>query len=177
MASTTTALDITIQLLLSGTYQGAGQLNIPGEQIGYPSSAPKSTRYTLGTGSGQANFKLDRVLSLVSATPQSLDLVAGVTGAPADVFGQTCNLASIKLFAIGNRSTTTAQTVTITGNAVTTGAIFGSVTNIVLQPSEFKLLLNSPVDGKTLTAGTADTVTFTSNANFDMDVFILGIQI
>jgi hypothetical protein len=165
MATTFTG---TLTVNLVGSYAKSSDLvSMPGV-IGY---AIAST-YANGTGSNQANAFWSDTRTL-AATNESFDL-----NAITDDYGATLNFTAIKLILVKNKSTTTGQYLTLSGNfwdgdTSNLGPLGGTSPVAYIGPSGM-FLWESPINGATVTNTTKDTLTVTNTVSFDYDILIAG---
>jgi hypothetical protein len=142
-------------------------LSTPSEDCQYPINLVLAD----GTSPNQAQYFYSRRLSLAGSA-QTLDIYGGLT----DGLGTTLNLATVRALIIVNRSTTAGQILTI-GNAASnqfSGFLGGATQTIVLRPGGTIVLL-APLDGYTVTNGSADLLKLDPGANtFDVDVIIVA---
>ena len=92
-----------------------------------------------------------------------------------DVFGDAANFAKVRALYIRNKSTTTGEKLTIGGASSNAFPLFPQTTyTYEIDPGgEFKD--SSPVDGKTVTAGTADKLKIDPGAaTITFDIVIAG---
>lgn len=153
MASTATALDITVGTNVTGSY--GKLLSTWFNTATVPATLGASTTYTYGTSAGQANFYAEATASISGGS--SIDLYGGLS----DAFGQTGNLTVVRELIVVNTSTTAGQNLVLTGNFIT--AALGTVTNIAVQPGGC-VRFSSPTDGYTVTTSTQDTITLTPSS-------------
>jgi len=127
-----------------------------------------SQTWTSGTGANQANqWFADR--RTVTAASENLDMFGGLT----DALGVTINFATIREIVILNRSTTTAEILTISGTALTN--ILGGTSPTVKIGPGGKWVQGSPIDGFTITDTSADVLTIDPGAaTITYDIFIIG---
>jgi hypothetical protein len=159
----------TLAVGLVGSYAKSSDLTTILESINYNGGL---AAYTSGIGSNQANgfFSDTRTLA---ATNESHDLNAIV-----DSFGATLNFATLKLIYVKNKSSTTAQYLSLSGNfwdgdTGNLGPLGGTSPIAYIGPGGV-YLWNSPIDGATVTNTTKDTITVTNAASFDYDIIIAG---
>lgn len=156
----------TLKVGLSGSYIKASDLTTLTEIIDYTNSP---TAYTNGTGANQINaFYADT--RTLAATNESFDLDAGTI---TDSYGTGLVFTKIKLLYIRNKSTTTAQTLTLTGDFLTQAGFGAAAGGLIIGPGGL-LCLDNPIDGYSITAGTGDVITVTNAASFDYDIIIGG---
>lgn len=148
---------------LTGSYAKGTDLTSVLEAINFAFSSS----YTNGTGSNQVNAFFSDTRTL-AATNESHDL-----NTMTDSFGATLNFLKVKFLYVKNKSTTTVQTLTLTGDFLTQAGVGVAAGGFVLGPSGI-YMLDNPIDGYTVTATTADVITLTNAASFDYDILILG---
>lgn len=153
---------------LVGSYTKASDLSTLTEAINY-SNTP--TSYTNGSGVNQVNaFYADT--RTLAATFEDHDLNAIVDG-----FGATLNFLIIKLLFLKNKSTTSGQVLTVSGDFLDGDAgngPLGGTTPVLYLGAGGSFLWDSPILGATVTNTTKDTLTISTSATFDYDIIILG---
>ena len=160
-------LATTLRLALSGSYINALDNSSPVDRLDY------TIDDTLATGDGADQAELlwhDR--RTLAATSEELDLAASLT----DAFGATLTFATIKGIVIYNRSTTTAENLTVGGAASDTlDSFFGDATDTVTIGPSGCLFLWNPKDGYTVTASTGDKLKIDSGAaTVIYDIVVIG---
>jgi hypothetical protein len=158
----------TASFALVGSYTKASDLSTLTEAINY-SNSPAS--YTNGSGANQVNafFADTRTLA---ATNESFDL-----NAITDSYGTVLNFLTIKLLYIKNKSTTSGQNLTLSGNLLDGDAgngPLGGTSPVTIIGASGLFLWDSPILGATVTNTTKDAITLTNTASFDYDIIILG---
>ena len=131
------------------------------------------TAYASGTGSNQVNAMFMALATSLAATNISYDLNTQV-----DVYGATINFTALKLIYIKNKSTTTAQYLSLSGNfwdgdTSNLGPLGGTSPVAYIGPGGI-FLWDSPIDGATVTNTTKDTITLTNTATFTYDLILMG---
>lgn len=122
--------------------------------------------YTPGTGDYQCDsFYPDKT---TTGDAISYDLTALV-----DRFGTTLTLSKVKALAIINRSSTAGQNIVVTGNFMTSR--FGASFSYPIGPGGI-FVVESPIDGMTVTNTSADVITLTPSATFETQIFIAGLD-
>lgn len=157
-------LDVTTAVRIFGTHKASADLTDPVESI----DIPIAKRLTNGTGTDQGNeFWSDQ--RTVTGASETLNIQ---DGSLSNSFGTTLTLAKVKHLLIFNRSTKSGNTLTVSGDFLTS---IGSATNIVVHPGGW-LFLTSPIDGYTVTATTADEITINPGAaTITYDIAISGV--
>jgi len=157
-------LDLTTTLTFSGTLEKVLDLRTAKDPINIHSQDV----LTDGTAANQGNeVWIDQ--RTLAATSESLDLVDGTL---SNAFGDGITLATLKKIWIRNRSTTTGEDLTISGDAT---PLAGTSPTITVEPGG-DFLWSSPIDGKALAANTADTLTIDSGAaTIIYDILVAGV--
>lgn len=133
-------LTITSKYSLSGLFQKVADLTTPNEPI----AIAKSKAYTSGSAANQADeFVADN--RSVAAAPEMIDLTSTLVNA----FGETVSLTKIREIAIVNRSTTSGEVLTLSGNLLD-GMSAGSGGSTT-QASGTLTLTTNPLDTETVT--------------------------
>ncbi len=137
-------------------------------------SISKSRAWTSGTGTNQANRYYEETIELAGAVVNR-DLYGSLT----DKFGNTLSLAKVKEILIHNKSTTSGETLEISGNFVT-GVLWADwvddAAKETIGPNGIFYRRN-PIDGYAVTNTTAERITLDPGANsFDVDLIILGTE-
>ena len=158
-----TSLKATSTLGLSGSYTSTGT-KVTGTT---PIAETAKQDYTNGTGDNTADVP---IIERRAAT-ETIDLTSDLT----DIYGNTANLAKIREITIVNLSTTSGETLTISGNFMT--AVLGNASYTVVIPPGGRWHQTAPVDGFTVTNTTQDQMTVTKAAGTgSYDLVILGEQ-
>ncbi len=124
-----------------------------------PLKLKTSLRLGNGTGSGQVSQQWHDTRTLTASASESLDLAGGLTNA----FGVTVTFTRVK-FVLVIASTGNTNDVQVTRVATTGIPLFmADGDGIALGPGEW-FCYGSPTTGKTVTASTDDTLTFTNSA-------------
>ncbi len=127
---------------------------------------------TNGTGSGAASQVFHDTRTLTASTSEDLDLAGGLTNA----FGVTLTFTNVK-FVFVRAATGNTNNVEVTRKATTGIPLFmADGDGISLAPGEWFCYF-SPTTGKTVTATTDDTLTFTNSAgstSVTYDVVLVG---
>lgn len=112
-----------------------------------------------GTASGQASQQFHDVRTLTASATEDLDLAGGLTNA----FGTTLTFVKLKVLLV-YAATANTNSVIVSRKATTGIPIFDADSDsITLAPGDL-FLYASPLVGKTITATTDDTLTFTNSA-------------
>lgn len=167
MASTATALDITVGTNVTGSY---GKLLATWFNTAtVPATLGVSTTYTYGSGSGQANFVGESTGTISGATDIDIN-----TGGITDAFGQTAALTKVKELIIVNTSTGSGENINVTGDFVTSS--LGTITSLTLHPGGC-FRFSSPIDGYTANSTTADMITLTPSAGSrSYKLMVIGVM-
>jgi len=127
---------------------------------------------TNGTGSGAASQMWHDQRTLGASATEDLDFAASLTNA----FGVTLTFVKIKLVIV-KAATTNTNDVQVQRIATTGLPLFmADGDGIALGPGEF-FIYGSPTTGKTVTATTDDTLTFTNSAGSTSvvyDIIVIG---
>lgn len=125
-----------------------------------------------GTGSGQVSQMFHDTRTLSASATEDLDLAGGLTNA----FGVTLTFTKVKFLYIVAAPANT-NSVIVSRKATTGIPIFDADgDSITLAPGDF-FVYGSPLVGKTITATTDDTLTFTNSAgstSVDYSLVIVG---
>ncbi len=140
-----------------------------GNQTGGPRFS-RSQAWTNGSGSGQGNTVFHDTRTLASSTAETIDL----TSTLSDDFGTTILFTKVKEIWIRNNNTTTAQVMTVSGNAM--GAFLGTTTHTQEIGPTGEWGVSSPVDGMTITNTSQDQLTLTPGAyEVIYEIVIIGV--
>lgn len=164
MTATLDKCDITM-LLDALTTATIGGLGAGSEQIGYPNTFDLH---------GLTSGAITKLQFTATTTPATIVLrgSSGVT----DAFGAALNFNPLHALIVFNRSTTTGQTLNIAGNFIGT-KVLNTTATIKIGPGGAIWLLN-PTDGYTVTAATADTISFVASTGTILtDLFIIGSNV
>lgn len=135
-------------------------------------ASKQSTRYTLGSTSGMANqvFQDQRTLS---ATSEELDL----SGVLMNKLGETITFTKIRSILIRNLATQTGRVLSVGGAAANALAgLFAATNDIIRIGPGGAFLIDSPVDGITVTGGTGDLLKIDAGSNtITYDITIVGV--
>lgn len=127
---------------------------------------------TNGTATGNASQMWSDTRTLTASATEDLDFAGGVT----NVFGVALTFVKIK-FVFARASTANTNDVQVTRKATTGFPLFmADGDGIALTPGEW-FCYASPTLGKTVTATTDDTLTFTNSAgstSVTYDVIVIG---
>lgn len=137
--------------------------------------APIVFTETLDLASGTGSSQIDRVWSdtgsVASGTPVTVDLAGSLTAAD----GTTITFVEIVGLYIKNKSTTTAQNITVGGGSNPWITHLGASGDAVVVGPSGMLLLTSPIDGYAVTATTGDILTLTSSSGtISYDLVVCG---
>lgn len=131
--------------------------------------------YANGTGASQANMWWHDQRSLAGSATEDLDLAGSLTS----VFGTTITLTSLKgIFVYAAAANNASNNLNVTrpaSNGITWLLAAGD--GISLKPGAMIAWFDPSANGATVTAGSADLITFTNSAGTNTivyDVFILG---
>lgn len=160
--------EATRKLDIDGIYRSteSGVLATAQATIGIP----KHQAYTNGTGANQANAWYAKTRSLSSSTPETIDLDADL----ADQYGTTLVFTKIKEIWVINRSSTTVQDLTLTGDVML--AFVGNATHQAKAAAGGMWHQSSPIDGFTISSVGQDELTVTPGAYaINYDLIIIGV--
>jgi hypothetical protein len=165
MAQTLT--DINISLDFSGTTTKVTEMLFnPAD----PFEISQAITMTNGIGSNQANFVWADVNSVGRNGSKTYDLTSG----DKDVFNNSMNFQTLKALVIKNTGNSQLE---ITTNGI--GFIGGTSEKLILN-GQSPLVLNAPVSGWDISAGTADTITLTNTSSEDgtsFEFMVLGVAV
>jgi hypothetical protein len=154
---------------LVASYTKASDLSTLLEAINYTNTP---TAYTNGIGDNQVNAFFSDTRTL-AATNESFDLdLPSGAGSIIDKYGDQLVFTKIKLLFIKSKATVAGQVLTVSGDFMTV-PLGGTTPTAKLGPGGF-LLLESPKDGFSVVATTADVITITNTTSYDYDIIILG---
>jgi hypothetical protein len=144
-----------------------------GEAATFSKTVSGSAELLPGTGENQGDeawLDIDRVLT---ATSEELDLAGGLT----DLNGNAITFTKIKELLIVNKNTTSGELLKVGGAAANAFLLFDDATDIEsIDPGGF-LHISSPVDGKTVTAGTGDKLKIDAGANtITFNIILTGVS-
>lgn len=156
---------------LVGSYSKASDLGTLAEAINYTNSPVK---YTNGTGANQVNAFWSDTRTL-TATSESFDLdLASGAGSIIDKFGDQLVFTKIKQLFIRNRSTTTLEKLLVSGDFLGSALVVGTEHIWKIGPGGSRLI-DDPIDGMAITAGSGDGLTVNAGAfTISYDILILG---
>lgn len=160
-----------LKITVSATVNARGTVNKDLGTVEDKEVCEQSESITYGTGANQANEVWGDKRTL-AATSETLDL----SGVLVNGFGSTVTLSKVKGIEIRNLSTTSGEVLTVGGAASNQFlACFGSGTDKIKIGAGGVLLLTAPVDGFTVTGGTADQLKIDSGAaTLDYQILIWG---
>ena len=132
-----------------------------------------SQTFANGTGASQANMWWHDQRTLTASATEDLDLAGSLTS----VFGTTITLTSLKgvLVYAATGNTNNVNVTRPAANGITWLLAAGD--GISLKPGAWVAWFDPSANGATVTAGTADLITFTNSAGTNTityDVFLLG---
>ena len=144
-----------LQVVLDAIYSNADDFNNQAVRLKILNQALLDSTLTDGTGSSQIKkiFRDQRTVS--AASNDDIDLAGGLV----DAFGLTITLTKLRMLLVLNNNTTAGDVLHI-GAAGTNpmSTIFADTTDkLIVGPSGLALLY-SPVDGYTVTGGSADVL-------------------
>ena len=164
----------TTRQIIDASYTSALDLTTPIEAIGLE----WAQSWTSGTGNQQANRFFSDSKAISGA--DTLDLTGGLT----DAFGNTLTPTAIKMLAIRNKSTTSGENLTLSGNfleGISGGVVKKATETLTLTatPADTKTVV---IDGKTYTFKTSLTdtngfVLIGGNASASLDNLIAAINL
>ena len=129
---------------------------------------------TWSIGSALALYQDTLVLAV--STPQTIDL-----NALTDMYGNTVNFATVEALVIVNKGVVAdTDLLSISGDFVTQVLIAGQSADTLTLPirAQGTCLWTAPGNGYTVTAATADQITFDPGAkDFNVDLFIWGTSV
>lgn len=163
------AISLQVVLKLIGSMTNALDLSTPTDAL----SKDYSVTFANGTGANQANMWWHDQRTLGASATEDLDMAGSLTS----VFGTTITFTSIKAVFVSAASgnTNDVQVTRPGANGVTLFMAAGD--GIALGPGAWFMWVTPQANGKTVTGGTADLITFTNSAGgsgVTYDVFILG---
>lgn len=169
MAATRSFNNGSISVQVSGSFDNLNETIASAKQA---LSEIFTATITTGTGADQA----DRVYygrRAASTTPEDIDLAAGSL---TDIYGNAITFARVKLIYIKNRSTTTAEIISVGGDANGLVGWVGAAADFVNVRAGGVLLLFAPdATGYAVTAGTGDILQIVSASGTpSVDVLIIG---
>lgn len=167
MAITVDSVVATLSIV--GGYSNAADLETIKAALSITSNP---TAYANGTGNNQIDLVHTDTITL-SATSQNYDLDAGTV---TNGFGLAQTYAKVKLLYIRNKSTTSGQTLTITGDFTALATVGFAAGGLIIGAGGF-LCLDNPLAGYAVTAGTGDVITVTNSVEFAYDIVILGTTV
>lgn len=140
----------------------------PAGTNGVPLGIEYRVPYTSGSGDYKSNlYYASRMLT--SGT--NIDLNGGSI---ADPLGNSITFTTIRGILVVNRSVTTGETCTLSGDFVTSVLMSGGAGSIVIKPGGI-YYVEAPVDGYTVVQTTGDNIVFTfTNQTLGIDVFMWG---
>jgi len=130
------------------------------------------TNFSDGTGTNQIGTVWQDLTRSLAATSEDHDFA----GSRTDFQGAAIAGTAIKFIFIRNLSTTAGQTVKLkpgSSNPVT-GILGGTTPTLTIGPGGF-LLLSNPIDGYTVTGGSADTIAIETSATSSYRI-IVGVD-
>ena len=161
--------NFSLSILLNATLSKALDLDTPID----PLVLSKLKTMSNGTTTGLVSQMWHDRRTLGASATEDLDLAGGLTNA----FGVTLTFATIKFVYIEASSTNVTNSVEVTRKATTGIPLFmADGDGISLAPGEFFMYF-SPTVGKTITATTDDTLTFTNSAGTNsvtFDIILVG---
>jgi ABC-type Fe3+-siderophore transport system permease subunit len=156
-------LSVTASIGFSGTYTNALDNNTATHAI----ASPWSNVIANGVGANQADIWFDDARSISGA--ETLDLTADLS----DVYGATLALVEIVFIGVRNRSTTEAEKLVLSGNAIE--AFCGGTSPTILVDAGAIWFQSSPITGFTITNTTQDQFTITpASGTITYDLMIAG---
>ena len=165
------AVNLQVVLKLVGTMSKALDLTTSTDDI----AKDYTIIYGDGTGANQANMWWHDQRTLGASATEDLDLAGSLTSA----FGTTITLTSLKgVFVFASASNNSANNVNVTrpaANGITWLLAAGD--GISLKAGAWVAWFDPSANGATVTAGSADLITFTNSAGTNSvvyDVFLLG---
>jgi len=155
----------------AGTYTSTGTNSV----LTHDFSLATSTPFTDGGGANQANKYYRTTVSLAGSATSDLDLAGVLT----DVTGATITFATIKFFAVVASSSNNASNSMQVTRPAAAGALWlmAAGDGIALPPGAWFATGNPNAAGYTVTATTADLITFTNSAGTNTitaEVLIIG---
>lgn len=177
-ATTLTGLAETVTLSGTGVYTGAAGLGQATGSLnpGQGTWSAMSSALTFGTGSGQVNQVYIAQRTVGATTNDNLDL----SGSLLSPVGDSITFTKIKLLMINIESPDGTKKLQVGPNAVANAfqGPFGALTaNVYIEVTNFATLINEPVTGYTVTAGTADILVLRNPTagSVTYDILIMGI--
>ena len=158
-----TTLNAILSGSLIGQYKKTSDLTTVIEAINHTFSSS----YSNGTGENQANAFYSDTRSL-AGTNESFDL-----NAITDIYGSTLNFTSIKFMYVKNKSTTSGELLTLSGDFLAS-MDGGTGPTHAIGPSGI-FLADNPIDGFSVVNTTQDTLTITNAQSFSYDIILLGV--
>ena len=165
------AVSLQVVMKLVGSMTKALDLSTSSDAI----AKDYTVTYADGTGANQANMWWHDQRTLGASATEDLDLAGSLTSA----FGTSITLTSLKgVFVYASSSNNSANNVNVTrsaANGITWLLAAGD--GIGLKPGAWVAWFDPSANGATVTAGSADLITFTNSAGTNSvvyDVFLLG---
>jgi hypothetical protein len=122
-----------------------------------------------GTGSLEQDLVYGNRLA-ITTTATDLDL----TALTSELDGSTLTFAELTGVYLVHRGTTTAQNLLV-GGATNAVGIFSDATDIAVVGPSGKFIVESPIDGYTITNSSSDILRLdASTGSFDVDVILIG---
>lgn len=148
-------LNLTLELNGFGSLVGSTDLSTAEDtfRIGLGAFDAMTTQLTYGTSSSQAKQYFHDERTLGATTSESLDLAGGLTSP----LGETITFTTLKLLVIAIDSPDGSKTLRVGPQSVANAFIgpWGGAAHYI-NVTRWKVLVNEPVSGYTVTAGTGD---------------------
>lgn len=165
MATTVDSLVVTLGLV--GGYTKSSDLTTIREAINITNNP---TAYANGTGSNQINAVFTDTVTL-AATNTTYDLDVGLM---QDGLGNFLTWTKIKLLYIRNKSVTSGQTLTITGDFLSQATVGAVAAGGLIIGAGGMFALENSIAGYSVVASSGDQITLTNSVSFDFDIVVLG---
>lgn len=170
MAEVVTSLQVVFKLI--GTLTNTLDLSVSTDSI----AKDYTLTYSNGTGASQANKWWHDQRTLGASATEDIDLAGSLTSL---LDASTITLTSLKgIFVYAAAANNAANNLNVTrpaANGITWLLAAGD--GISIKPGAFFAWFDPSANGATVTAGTADLITFTNSAgtnSITYDVFLLG---
>lgn len=164
------AVASTLELRVRADETSSGDLGTARKLHTWTGLGGLPTKYASGTGSSQQDIVYSDTLDLAGSA-QTIDLDTSLT----DTFGATLDFVEVTGIFVYNKSTTTAETLTVGAGSNPLITWLNATGDAVVVGPGGVFCITSPIDGYAVTSGTGDTLTFDPGANtFSVDVLILG---
>lgn len=165
----------TLRTNINFTLTGAYQNNTDALSNGVPAASinvPLATEMQTGTSDSQSDRAYHVRATVAATSADTYDLAGTLT----DAFGDTLTFVEVTAIVVYNRATTTGLTISVGGGTNAFSSWLAAANDEVKCGPSGMVVVTSPVDGHTVTAGTGDILEIdnATASSIEYDLVVIG---